>query len=277
MGQLDNKVAIVTGGASGIGEATARLFVDEGAVVYIADVQDDRGQALADELGDRAIFTHANVANEEHVRALVGRASTVQGHLDVMFNNAGLGGVVGPIAQQPVEEFDTTVAVLFRGVFLGLKHAGRIMGRQRSGSIISTSSIAARVAGVSPHVYSACKAAVIQLSRSVAMELGEKGVRVNCVCPGAIHTPMVAELLTGDYGREDEVEESMSTYQPIRRTGLPVDVARVVLWLAGEQSSFVTGHALVVDGGMSGGVMWSELPGEWMRQYYPMREPGPLD
>jgi NAD(P)-dependent dehydrogenase (short-subunit alcohol dehydrogenase family) len=153
------------------------------------------------------------------------------------------------------------MGVLLRGVFLGMKHATPIMKRQGSGSIISTASVAGLQAGYGPHIYSAAKAAVIHLTRSVAMELGESGVRVNCICPGGIATPIFGKALGLSAEAAEQSVETMqamlSTFQPIRRAGLPEDVARAALWLASDDSSFVNGHALVVDGGLTGGRMWS--------------------
>lgn len=261
MGKLDGKVAVITGGASGIGDATVRLFVEEGCRVVIADVQDDRGARLAEELGKSASYLHADVSQEAHVSGAIAHAVSRFGRLDCLFNNAGAGGVVGPIEEIPADGFDHTMGVLLRGVFLGMKHAAPIMKRQGRGSIISTASVAGLQAGYGPHVYSAAKAAVVHLTRSVAMELGESGVRVNCICPGGIATPIFGSALGLAGPAADRVAELMKTLlatrQPIQRAGLPEDIARAALWLASEESSFVNGHALIVDGGLTGGRMWS--------------------
>jgi NAD(P)-dependent dehydrogenase (short-subunit alcohol dehydrogenase family) len=262
MAALDGKVALITGGASGIGEATVRLFVEEGAVVVIADIQDDRGRRLAAALGTRAAYVHADVAREADVESAVAATMARHGRLDCLFNNAGLGGVQGRIEEIPAAGFDETIGVLLRGVFLGMKHAAPVMKRQGSGSIISTASVAGLRAGMGPHVYSAAKAAVVHLTRSVAMELGESGIRVNCICPGGIATPIFGKALGLDAERADEtiplMKAVLETLQPIRRPGLPDDIARAALWLASDASSFVSGHALVVDGGLIGGRPWSE-------------------
>lgn len=261
MGKLDGKVAVITGGASGIGDATVRLFVQEGCRVVIADVQDDRGARLAGELGPSASYLHADVSQESHVSGAIAHAVSRFGRLDCLFNNAGAGGVAGPIEEIPADGFDHTMGVLLRGVFLGMKHAAPIMKRQGGGSIISTASVAGLQAGYGPHVYSAAKAAVVHLTRSVAMELGESGVRVNCICPGGIATPIFGSALGLAGAEADRVAELMKTLlatrQPIQRAGLPEDIARAALWLASEDSSFVNGHALIVDGGLTGGRMWS--------------------
>ena len=261
--RLDDKVAVITGGASGIGEATARLFVAEGAAVVIADLQDDRGRRLATELGTRAVYRHADVSVEADVQAAVEETVARFGRLDCLFNNAGAAGVGGRIADIPVAGFDATIGVLLRGVFLGMKHAAAVMTRQGAGSIISTASVAGLGAGLGPHVYSAAKAAVIHLTRSVAMELGERGVRVNCICPGGIATPIFGKAFGLSPDEADAtiplMKSALETLQPIKRPGLPDDVAHAALWLASDESAFVNGHALVVDGGLSSGRLWSEM------------------
>lgn len=276
MARIQGKVAVLTGAASGIGEATARLFAYEGAAVVMADVNDERGEKLAAEIrasGGKADYVHADVSVEADVKAMIDKAMSLHGRLDTVFNNAGFGGAVGPIAEIPVEEFDTTIGVLLRGVFLGVKHAAPILAAQGSGSIINTASVAGLRAGYAPHVYSVAKAAVIQLTRSVAMELGEKGVRVNCICPGGIATPLLAGAFTSDQVDETAalamVKQVMSAYQPLQRAGLPEDIASAALWLASEDSSFVNGHALVVDGGLTGGVLWS-MQAPLMRERRPL-------
>jgi len=259
---LDGRGAIITGGASGIGEATVRLFVEEGCRVLIADIQDDKGELLADDLGGDAIFLHTDVTREADVKVAVDRAVEEFGRLDCMFNNAGIAGAVGPIESVTVEGFDATIAVLLRGVFLGIKHAALVIKKQGHGSIINTASVAGFRTGYGNHVYSAAKAAVIQLTRSVAMELGESGVRVNCICPGFIPTPMIGRARGLSIEEADASVETVETMfaeaQPIRRSGSPEDIARAALWLASDDSGFVNGHALVVDGGVTGGRMWSD-------------------
>src|SRR5256885_6134651 len=188
MTRLQGKVAIVTGAASGIGEAIARRFADDGALVIVADVQDERGQALVAAIGDGASYRHCDVSREADVRELIAQAADRYGRVDVLVNNAGSPGPSGPIEGIDAQAFDDAIGVLLRSVFLGIKHAAPVMKRQRSGSIVSTASVAGLRTGLGPHVYSAAKAAVIHLTHSVAMELGESGVRVNCICPGGIAT-----------------------------------------------------------------------------------------
>ena len=270
MGELEGKVAVITGGASGIGESTARLFVAEGAKVVVADMQHERGQALVEELGPAALFEQVEVRQEAQVKAAIDRAVMTWGRLDCIFNNAGFGGVLGPIEDIPVDEFDMTMDVLLRGVFLGMKHAVPVMKAQGAGSIINTGSIAGVTAGRGPIAYSAAKAAVIHLSKVAAMELGEHKIRVNAICPGYIATPLSANTV----GRPDAlIEERLDDYaqrQPIPRVGRPHDIAEMALFLASERSSFVTGQALVVDGGAATGVMWGDQR-EVYKSYRPIK------
>ncbi len=262
MGRLDGKVAIVTGGASGIGEASVRLFSSEGARVMAADVEDERGNRLASRLGGGVLYRHTDVTSEEDLRDTVKAAVDEWGHLDVMFNNAGIVGAVGPIEGVKVEDFDRTIRVNLRGCFLGIKHAAPIMRKQCSGSIINTASTAALQAGFGNHIYSASKAGIAQLTKSVAMELGEAGIRVNCVSPGYIPTAMIgiARSLTRDQAeaRLHIIEDAFRETQPLRGPLMPEDIARAALFLASDDSKFVTGHNLVVDGGVTGGKLWRD-------------------
>lgn len=253
MGRLDGKTAIVTGGASGIGAASVRLFAAEGARVVAADVQDEMGESLAKELGDAVVFQHADVTLEADVKALVERARDEWSRLDCIFNNAGRVGVMGPPEETSVEDFDATVAVLLRGVFLGVKHALPLMKAGGSGSIINTASVAGVQAGLGPHVYSACKAAVMQLSKTLAVELGQDRIRVNAICPGGIVTPIITGPLGGTEAAVRGVTQAFDKMQPIPRAGQADDIARTALWLASDESSFVTGQSIVVDGGLTGG------------------------
>lgn len=275
MGRLDGKVAVITGGASGMGEATVRRFADEGARVVIADVQDARGEKLADTLAGTAVYQRTDVSQEADVQAAVQRALDEFGRLDCMFNNAGFGGASGPIDEILVDEYDYTMNVLLRGVFLGMKHAVPSMKRQGSGSIISTASVAGLAGGRGPHIYSAAKAAVVNLTRSVAVELGPANIRVNCICPGGIATPLLAGGIMGDRNNAEAIEQikpMLAQFQPIKRSGVGDDIANAALWLASDESTFVSGHALVVDGALMAGPMtlWGR---EEARQYRPMTKP----
>ena len=262
MGRLSGKVAVVTGGASGIGRSTVELFVREGAAVVIGDLQDDKGERLVEELGAKAAYRRTDVGEEPDVEALVAHAVSRFGRLDCMFNNAGLAGVSGSITDIAADDFDATMRVLLRGVFLGIKHAARVMREQRSGSIISTASVAGIDTSFGPHVYDTAKAAVIHLTKSVAKELGDSNIRVNCICPGFIATPIFAKShgLASQVADQtvEPVKEWLAQVQPIPRAGVPEDIAHAALWLAGDESTFVSGHALVVDGALLAGRRWAD-------------------
>jgi NAD(P)-dependent dehydrogenase (short-subunit alcohol dehydrogenase family) len=254
MGRLDGKRAVITGAASGIGEATARLFVAEGASVLLADVDSGRGSRLAAELGERAAFLPTDVSAEADVDNAVSTCVRLFGGLDVMFNNAGVPGSMGRIEDIDVAAWDRTVGVHLRGVFLGIRAAARIMRPQGTGSIINTSSTAAFRANMAGHDYSAAKAAIKQLTVTAANELGEHGVRVNAVCPGAVATAIFGRAagLDGDAAQRTVtfIASALADAAPIRRTGQPADIAEAVLWLASDASSFVNGQAIAVDGGL---------------------------
>jgi NAD(P)-dependent dehydrogenase (short-subunit alcohol dehydrogenase family) len=262
MARLEGKVAVITGAASGIGRASAQLFVEEGARVVIADVMEDRGSALADELGENAVFLRVDVSQEDDIKAAIDLAVERFGRLDCMFNNAGIGGAGGPIDLIPAIGFDITIAILFRSVFFGMKHAAPVMKQQGSGSIISTASVAGQRTGFAGHFYSACKAAVIHLTRTVAMELGPFGIRVNSICPGGIVTSIFGRGLGLDQdsaeGLYGKLEEIFRDAQAIHRPGRPEDIARAALWLASDDSSFVSGAAINVDGAIPDGLFSSE-------------------
>jgi NAD(P)-dependent dehydrogenase (short-subunit alcohol dehydrogenase family) len=254
MGRLDSKRAVITGAASGIGEATARLFVAEGASVVLADVDAGRGDRLAAELGERAAFVPTDVSREADVDHAVETCVRAFGGLDVMFNNAGVPGSTGSIADIDVTSWDHTVGVHLRGVFLGIRAAARVMRAQGHGSIINTASVAAFRANMAGHDYSAAKAAIRHLTVTTANELGEHGVRVNAVCPGAIATSIFGRAVGLDGEAAQRTVEFMalalSDVAPIRRVGQPIDIAEAVLWLASDLSSFVNGQAIAVDGGL---------------------------
>lgn len=250
-GRLDGRVAVVTGGASGIGEATVHRFVEEGARVVVADLQREAGEALVAAIGPSARFARVDVTVEDDVAGAVDLAVSEFGRLDIMFNNAGILGAVGSIARASMDDVDRTVAVIFRGTFAGMKHAARVMIPQGCGVIISTSSPAGVVGGVGAHAYSAAKAAVLGLTRSVAAELRAHGIRVNAIVPGAITTAMTADILTGDptdlEGAEAALAKGSGT--SLGRPGHPEDIAAGALYLASDDAAFVTGHTLAVDAG----------------------------
>lgn len=249
-GRLQDKVAIVTGGASGIGLGTVERFLDEGAAVVVADMNTAKGEELVVQCrsrgqGNRVRFTRTDVSVEDDVAALVGLAVEAFGGLDVMFNNAGIGGAFGPITELDADAWDETFAIDVRSVFLGIKYAARVMIEAgNGGSIINTASIAGLGAGAGPSAYSAAKSAVASLSQTAALELAPHRIRVNAICPGVISTPLM-------HGGEPEASvEWLSTLQPWPDRGEPSHIAGAALFLASQDSTFVTGQNLVVDGGM---------------------------
>ena len=250
-GRLDGKVAVITGAASGIGAGTARRFVEEGASVVLADLQVDAGSDLATSLGDAARFIRVDVSKEDEVAAAVDLAVETFGRLDCMFNNAGILGAVGPIAETDAAAWDRTVAVLLRSVFLGMKHAARLMIRNRSGVILSTASTAGVTGGLGPHAYTACKSAIIGLTRSVAAELGPLGIRVNAIAPGNTVTAMTAAVYTGDATDLEGAADRIRAGSGLAIAGEPVDIANAALYLAGDEARYITGHCLVVDAGQT--------------------------
>lgn len=249
-GRLDGKVAVVTGGASGMGRATVLRFLEEGAKVIVGDLNETNNKDLMDELtrtgcADRAECMRVDVSSEDDVERMLRFAPERFGRLDVVFNNAGLGGAFGPITETSVEDWDFTFHVLVRGVFLGIKHAARILIEQgEGGSIINTASVAGLCGGNGPQAYSAAKSAVVNLSQSTAVELGEYRIRVNAICPGAILTPLFHQ------GDPETATEVGATLQPWPEVGRGEDIAGAALFLASEDAHFVTGHALSVDGGI---------------------------
>ena len=275
MGRLDGKVAIVTGGASGIGLATVERFVAEGARVVLADLPPKAGDALDARLGDAAAvhyrdrevggehdgaaiaarlgpsarFVPADVTIAEELAAVFDTAVRAFGGVDVVFNNAGVGGVEGSIADCPEHLFDRIIDVDLKAVWRGIRLASQHMG-ERGGSIISTGSVAGLRGVPTMGSYSAAKGGVLALTRVAAMELAARNIRVNCICPGGIVTPIIYEspMLGASLGA-DLVREALSTAQPLARAGEPEDIASTALFLASDESSFITGQVIVVDGG----------------------------
>ncbi|HYM32900.1 MAG TPA: SDR family oxidoreductase [Candidatus Cybelea sp.] len=262
MGMLDGKVGIVTGATSGIGERTAEAFVEEGAKVVFTGRRKAEGEAIAKRLGPSARFVQADATLERDWQRVIAETLKFNGRIDCLFNNAGGPAPTGGIEGVSVEGFDAAMALLVRSVMLGMKYAAPIMKQQRSGSIVNNGSVAAHLAGYSSSmIYGAAKAAVVHLTRCVAMELGEHNVRVNSISPGAIATGILAKALGMEPGKADKVAERMkagfATAQPIPRAGIPDDIAQCAVWLASDRSSFVNGEDIVVDGAMIRGRMFS--------------------
>ncbi len=269
-GRLQGRVAVITGGAAGIGAATVRMFIEEGANVVIGDMNADAGQQLVAELteegdGDRVRFQAVDVSEESQVIDLMNVAQSAFGGLDIVFNNAGIGGAIGPTLEVDVDHWDQTFAVMARGVFLGIKHGGRAMRDSgRGGSIINTASIAALSGTGGPLAYSATKAAVVNITMNAAVELAHLNIRVNAVCPGIIFTDLMHR------GNDARAEQTIEKIQPMQTRGEPEHIASMVRFLASDESSFVTGTTQVVDGGyLANGLLGVHpLPGVAKRPNY---------
>ncbi len=249
--RLEKRVAVITGGASGMGRATVLRFLNEGARVVIADYNAATGADTLNEAtraghADAVRFIRTDVAKESEIEAMFACALDAFGRLDIVFNNAGVGGAIGPLTETTVADWDYTFDVLAKGVFLGIKHAARIMRKQgHGGSIINTASIAGLSGDGGPLVYSAAKAAVINLTRSAAVELGADRIRVNAICPGFIATPLAAG------GNLERTQAAFAKSQPWPDYGRGEHIAGAALFLASDDAEFVTGEALVVDGGLT--------------------------
>ena len=269
---MQDRVCFITGGASGIGEACVRRFVAAGYHVAFGDVQEHKGAQLALELGDRVVFHRLDVSVEVEFAAALDATVRRWGQLDCLVNNAAIGGVMGPIAAIPIDEYEYACNIIQRSVFIGLKHAARIMQPRQAGSIVNIASIAGLKGGYGPHIYSACKAAVVSLSESVAIELAESGIRVNAVCPGNIETPIHTGVRDERWkARIAKIRTELVDDQPMDRMGLPEEIAAAVFWLAGDESSYVTGHALAVDGGLMAGRLWRKQP-VFLRELHPAKK-----
>ncbi|RKQ16746.1 SDR family NAD(P)-dependent oxidoreductase [Ureibacillus endophyticus] len=248
MGRLLNKVAVITGGTGGIGKVTAETFLKEGAKVVLVDLfQEALDQAKADlsELGE-VITVQADVTKESDVQNYVNKAVEQFGRIDVFFNNAGIEGKVAPIVEQKVEDFDMVMNVNVRGVFLGLKHVLPVMIKQKSGSVINTSSVAGL--GGSPNVspYIASKHAVVGLTKTAALEVANSNIRVNSIHPSPVNTRMMRSLEEG----LNVTQEALAQSIPLGRYGEPNDIANLVVFLASDDSAFITGVQYRIDGGM---------------------------
>lgn len=250
MDRFKEQCVVVTGGASGIGEATARGIVSEGGRVVIADLQEERGRSLVTELGDAAIFHPTDVTREDDIVAAIALAQSQFGSLAGMVNNAGIVGAIGSIMDTSAEAFDHTMAILSRAVFLGIKHAARAMQPQGRGAIVSLASTAGIVGGQGPHVYTMAKHGVIGLTKSAACELAGIGIRVNAVAPGGTVTPMTNAL--GDNNPESTAEFIASS-SPLGIACMPEDIAQGILYLLSDDARYISGHTLVIDAGITTG------------------------
>jgi NAD(P)-dependent dehydrogenase (short-subunit alcohol dehydrogenase family) len=262
------RVCLVTGGASGIGAACVEAFAAAGYRVLSGDLQEAKGKALADKLGANVVFMPLDVRVEGDFEQAVGAALDRWGRLDCMVNNAAIAGVLGPIAAIPLDEYEHACSIIQRSVFLGMREAARVMQGPASGSIVNIASISGLAGGYGPHVYSACKAAVIAMTRSVALELAESGIRVNAVCPGNVETPIHTGVADERWvERMAKIRPTKRDDQAIDRMGLPEEIAASVLWLASDAASYVTGQALAVDGGLTAGLPWRKQPA-FMRELH---------
>lgn len=256
-GALQDKVAIVTGGASGIGAATVQLFAESGACVVIADLQEERGRALAESLGDTVIFQSTDVTDAASIRAVVDRAVSHFGGLHIMFNNAGVSGAEGAarFVDNDLAGFARVMAVDLLGPMLGSREAARIMQREGGGVILNTASIAGSYSGYGLPEYRAAKAGVIALSKSLATELGAYNIRVNSISPGPIFTDIIAMGADVSEAHKaailDAAMSAMIEMQVLNRVGQPRDVAQAALFLASDAAAQITGLDLVIDGGAS--------------------------
>ena len=253
MGRLEKKVAVITGAASGIGRATAIRFAGEGASIVVADLNREGGEAAVRdcrENGGNAVFQLTDVVSEENIKGAVERAVKEFGRLDTMYNNAGLGGAVGPLENVTAENWDRTFAILLRAVFLGIKHAVPAIRKSGGGSIINTASIAGLSGTPGITAYGAAKAGVISVTKSAALEFAKDKIRVNCICPGLIATPLTYNRIPGG---EQTAAQLFSDFQPWQRSGRPEDIAAMALFLASDDSEFVSGQAMIVDGAATSG------------------------
>jgi NAD(P)-dependent dehydrogenase (short-subunit alcohol dehydrogenase family) len=246
MDRLKNKVTLITGGGSGIGRATCSLFAREGAKVAVADYVAEGGHETVRQIkaaGGEALFVQADVSKSAEVRNMVAATVQAYGRVDILFNNAGIEGPSAKLVNYDEEAWDRVIAIDLTAVFLGMKHTIPEMIKQGGGVIISTASVAGLVGLPGSGAYAAAKAGVINLTRMAALEYASKNIRVNCICPGVIRTPMAQRVMG------DRPEEQTIRMEPIGRLGMPEDIANAALFLASDESSFATGAPFIVDGG----------------------------
>ncbi|KAL5739974.1 hypothetical protein ACOSQ2_029154 [Xanthoceras sorbifolium] len=250
--RLQGKVALITGGASGIGECTARVFAQHGAKVVLADIQDQLGHSVVQSIGQSSSsYVHCDVTDESQIKNAVDQAVATHGKLDIMFNNAGISDDYKPrIMDNEKADFERVLSVNLTGVFLGIKHAARVMVPARSGSIISTASVSSRVGAAATHAYCCTKHAVVGLTKNVAVELGQFGIRVNCLSPYLLATPLAKNFLGIN---DEELEKGISNlHANLKGVTLKAgDIANAALYLAGDEARYVSGHNLFIDGGFT--------------------------
>ena len=256
-GRLDGKVAVITGGVSGIGLGTVELFVAEGARVVAADIQDEKGAMLEKRFPGKVVYAHCDVTSEAEIEAMLQKAKTEFGGLDILFNNAGISDRMTSIGEITADGWSWIFDILVRGPALGMKHAVPLMLERGGGSIVNTASIAGLQAGFGPIAYSTAKAGVIHMSRVAAAQLSPQKIRVNAICPGLIAT----SIFGASFGLPREMADQMAARvadnaagaQPVPKAGMPEDIAQAALYLASDAAAFVSGTHIVVDGGITVG------------------------
>jgi len=247
--RLDGKVALVIGGSTGIGRATAIAFGQSGATVVIAGRSKERGketEALIQQTGAEGLFIETNVTSDRSVRALIDQTVEQFGRIDAAFNNAGIEGKVAPLAETTEEDFDSIINTNLKGVYLGLKYQASQMLKNGGGMIVNTASIGGVVGFPNTAIYCASKHAVIGLTKAVALELADSNIRVNAIAPGAVQTGLLNRM-----SGSEEAAQGVAQAVPMKRIGKPEEIADAVVWLCSSEASYLTGHTLVVDGGFT--------------------------